>query len=114
MIDKIKNIYEYYKNPKYRIMKGVCINNRCVLFMGAYPIKPKDIAKSYKIHGYCDEDFYNKHYISFENQNYTYSKSNRLCTIWTFRQLIKWRRILPRHGFETLEHNRLTNKWNNI
>jgi len=103
LVSNIIKLYKYWMNPKYRIMKGVCIYYRCILFIGVTPIVPKDIKREYKIHGYCDEDFYKRHYISFKNQDYTYSKSNKLCTIWTFKQLIKWRRLLPKNGYKCLE-----------
>ena len=103
MISKIKDIYNYWKNPKYMVMKGVCIDDRCVLFIGAYPTCPhKYKDKEIKIQGYCDEA-YLKFLVEFKNQEFTYYKSNKLCTIWTFKELIKWRRLLPKEGYTVLE-----------
>lgn len=110
MISKVIKAFKYYKNPKYRVMKGGCINNRCVLFLGAYPSFPyKHRAKELKIHGYCDEDYYIKSLIEFKNQKYTYLKRNKLYIIWTFKDLIKWRRLLPKNNHIVLEKR--NNKW---
>jgi len=77
-------------------MKVLCYNNECILFIGAYPTYPNRYKnEQLKLYGYCDEDSL-KHLIEFENQDLTYLKSNKVCTIWTFRQLLKWRRLLPK------------------
>ena len=55
MIDKINKSYNYYKNPKYRIMQGIKIDNRAVMFLGANPIKPLDTSEQLKTFGYIDK-----------------------------------------------------------
>ena len=115
MLSKLKKIFDYYKNPKYRIMKGVRIDNRALLFLAACPITPRNLQEEYKIHGYCDEDFHRKHYISFKNQKFTYSKSNMLCVIWTFRNLLKWARLLKTNAGDYQKVLEYKNKdWVNI
>ena len=112
MVSKVIKAFKYYKNPKYRVMKGLCINSRCVLFIGAYPTFPyKGKREEIKTQGYYDEDFL-KSLVEFKNQKYTYYKSNKVITIWTFRQLLKWRRLLPREGHRILEKR--NNKWYKI
>jgi len=102
MIDKIKKLINYYLSPKYRIMKGIQIDNRAIMFIGAYPIEPRDTVEEIRIHGYVDDSF-QKLKISFKNQTATYYKSNQYKTIWTFRELLKWRRLLPRDDSRVLE-----------
>jgi len=111
LIDRIKKLYNYYKNPKYMIMKGIQINNRAIMFLGATPISPRDREEEMKTHGYIDES-YQKLKISFKNQKYTYYKSNVHKVIWTFKELIRWRRMLPKNDSRCLEYRNL--KWQNI
>lgn len=112
MFNKIKYIFNYLINPKYRIMKGMHIENRAIMFLGAYPIKPRDTKDELRIHGYIDES-YQKLKISFKNQKYTYYKSNKYKTIWTFRELLKWRRLLPKDDSVCLEKT-LLHGWSKI
>lgn len=106
-------LYKYWINPKYRIMNGIRIENRAIMFLGADPIEPLDTKTEMKIHGYVDEN-YQKSKISFKNQKYTYYKSNKYCTIWTFKQLIKWRRLLPKDDSRCLKQNTITRQWQTI
>ena len=110
MINIFKCI-EYYRNPKYRIMKGIQIQNRAIMFLGANPRPPKDKARLIETHGYVDDSIQSLK-ISFKNQNDTYWKSNMYCRIWTFKGLIKWARILPKNGNAVLELK--YGKWNKI
>ena len=108
MIDKIKKSYNYYKNPKYRIMQGIKIDNRAVMFLGANPIKPLDTSEQLKTFGYIDKEIQEMK-ISFKNQKFTYWKSKMYCRIWTFKQLIKWARLVGGKGSKVLEYK--NNKW---
>ena len=107
MIDFIGSIV----NPKYRIMKGIQIGNRSIFFIGAYPIPPRDTKTEIEIHGYIDKNAQSMK-ISFNNQPLTYWKSGIYRRIYTFKQLLRWRRLLPHTGSVVLEKR--FHKWDRI
>lgn len=82
IFEKLKPIFNNYTNPKYRIMKGIQIENRCIMYLGAHPIKPRDGQSKSTI------------YISFKNKKGIYLRSNTYKKIHTFKQLIRWVRLL--------------------
>ena len=84
-------------------MKGLQIENRAIMFLGARPITPRDTRDEIETHGYVDEG-YQKRKVSFKNQKATYWKSNMYCRIWTFKGLIKWARKLPGGESRCLEY----------
>jgi len=92
-------------------MKGIQIENRAIMFLGARPIPPKDRKREIETHGYVDEG-YQKLKISFENQKYTYWRSSRYKIIWTFKDLIRWRRMLPKDDSRCLE--KVKGQWQKI
>ena len=110
MLNKLINLYSYWKNPKYRLMKGIKIGNRSIMFIGANPIEPRDTTKELKIHGYIDEKHQNRK-ISFKNQTETYWKSNKVKAIWNFKELMYFRRIIGT-GYKCLEYRK--GKWRSI
>lgn len=108
LIDKIKNNMSYYKNPRYIIIKGVGNGNRRIFILGARPLTiSHQYYKMVEIHGYDTDDHLR---MSFQNQDdMTWFKSNKYKTIWTFKELIFWRRLLPNNGFKCLEYKK--GKW---
>lgn len=97
---------KYLHRPGYVIMKGACVDDRCLLFLGANAIYSKDD--------------YNNTLVSFSNRKQIYGDdryfyySNKIyIRIWTFRQLIKWRRLLGKSGERVLRKNAL-NKWERV
>ena len=114
MLTKIKKCIEYLINPKYVVMKGIQIDNRAIMFIGARPTAPYDKKREIEIHGYVSEDT-QKLKISFENQKYqTYWKSNKYKTIYTFRELMFWVRLVGANGYKTVQYNKLKFKWEKI
>ena len=111
LIKCIKHYLEYKSNPRYVIMQGIQIDNRAIMFLGARPCEPKDRRRELDIHGYVDESA-QRLKISFENQELTYWKSNRYKIIWTFKELMYWRRMLPNNNSKCLE--KTNGKWHTI
>lgn len=96
MVECIKKFINYYKKPKYIIMKGIQIQNRAILFIGV------------------DADFSREHEVKFSNHKQPYWRSNILKRIWTFKELLEWRRKLPENSSRCLAQNIITRKWENI
>jgi len=112
MIKWIIRLLKYVYNPRYVIMQGVRIDNRAIMLLGARPCEPKDTKDEMRIHGYIDKEA-QRLKISFENQDYTYWKSNRYKIIWTFKELIFWRKMLPSGNSKCLEKTPF-GKWHTI
>ena len=113
LILKIKKVILYYKNPKYVIIKGVSNGNRAIMVLGARPLKKShQVDKDIRTHGYATDIVLN-HTISYENQkDLSWYKSNIYLTIWSFKELLYWRRLLPNNGYKCLEYK--NGKWNKI
>ncbi len=86
-------LLRYYFRPRYVVMKGIQVENRAIMYIGANPKFKKD-------------DFGNT-VVSFSNCTSEYFASNIYCGIWTFKSLLKWRRLiggntkcLARHYFK--------------
>ena len=112
LLDKIRNALEYRKNPKYRIIMGIANENRSILSFCAYPIKPYWYNEHFTTYGYYKEDVL-ENCISFKNQpKLTWYKTQPTIVIWTFKDLLKWRRLLPKTGFKCLQ--KVDGVWNKI
>ena len=76
----IFDIIDYWLHPKYVVMRGVKIDNRMIMFIGAHPVFSKD-------------EYGNK-VVSFSNVNSAYYAKAIHKRIWTFGELRKWRRLI--------------------
>lgn len=113
IINRIRGILSYYKNPKYVVIQGITNNNRAVMSLGARPLEiPNIYYEEIRIQGYCDKSIQEDH-ISYQNQpGLSWHKSRIYVKIWSFKELMRWRRLLPSKGFRTLENIR--GKWYKI
>lgn len=68
----------YYKNPKYVVMKGCRVDNRQVMFIGSHPTV---IVNDYGVK-----------IIKFKNVKGDYYFNNIYKRVWTFKELLQWRR----------------------
>ena len=66
--------------PKYLVMRGVRVGNRMILFIGSHP-------------EYSRDEYGNK-VVRFSNRSGEYYQSNIYRKIRTFKQLIKWYRLI--------------------
>jgi len=74
-----------YFLPKYLIMKGIQIDNRTIMFIGAHP-------------KYAVDDYGNK-ILTFSNTDTTaYYASNIHARIYTLKGLRKWRKLIGRRN----------------
>jgi len=90
-------LIKYYFRPKYVVMKGVQIENRAIMYIGAHPEFKKDD------HG--------NSVVNFKNCKHEYYASNIYLRIWTFKSLLKWRRLTGR-GTRVLSKNCF--KWQRV
>jgi len=84
MINKILQIIQYYKFPKYYINKGVSIN-RTYFSLLKHAKQHPEFSWAYSVIK-CYNDGWKR------NDDYGYDKSNVYMRIWTFKGLIKARR----------------------
>lgn len=73
-------LIKYYFRPRYVVMKGLQIDNRRVMFIGA-------------VQAFSKDDYGNS-VMNFKNSPHRYYADKIYKRIWTFRQLMKWRRLL--------------------
>ena len=99
-------LLRYFHKPRYVIMKGICVEDRCLLYLG--------------VNAEYSKDDYNNTLVSFSNRKQIYGGeryfyySNRLYKrIWTFKQLIRWRRLLGKSGEAVLRKTKL-NGWEKL
>lgn len=111
--NRIRAILSYYKNPRYVVIQGVTNGNRAVMSLGARPLEvPNIYYEEIRIHGYCDKTVL-ENCISYQNQpNMSWYKSRIYTRVWSFKELMRWRRLLPSKGFRTLE--KIGGKWYRI
>ena len=74
------DLIDYWLHPKYVVMRGIKIENRMIMYIGANPVYSKD-------------DHGNKT-VSFSNCDFNYYATNIYKRIWTLKELIKWRRLI--------------------
>ena len=113
IFNKLAKAIEYYKNPRYVIIKGVTNDNRAIMSLCARPVYPPHIyQESITIYGYCCDSVLDS-YVSYKNQKkLSWHKDKVYKKIWTFKELRKWRKMLPPTGFRCLE--KINIKWKNI
>lgn len=70
----------YYFRPKYVVMKGLQIENRAIMFIGAHP-------------KWASDDYGNA-VVRFKNCKYEYCRGKVYRRIWTMRGLRKWRKLV--------------------
>tara|TARA_R110002012_G_scaffold275534_1_gene462172 strand:- start:1 stop:291 length:291 start_codon:yes stop_codon:yes gene_type:complete len=70
-------------------MRGVRIGNRAIMFIGTQPRFIKDA--------------YGNIGVGFKNQDNEFYASNIYKRIWTFKQLIKWRRLIGKNNYAILD-----------
>lgn len=80
MLNDLLCFFRYYRNPRYVVMKGLSIENRALMFVGANPTFKKDE--------------YGSSVVTFTNHDLEYYPSNIYKRIWTFKELMRWRRLL--------------------
>ena len=80
-------------------MKGIQIDNRAIMFLGI----DTELGK---------EKYYGSSILKFSNMTSKYYPSNIHKRIYTFKQLLKWRRLLNRTNSECLEYRNF--KWQKI
>jgi len=85
--------------PKYVIMKGIQIDNRAIMFLGINTKLTK-------------EKLYNHNVLEFSNHSSQYYTSNIYKRIYTFKQLLKWYRLLGKKDSKCLEYKSF--KWQHI
>jgi len=76
----IFDFIDYWLHPKYVVMRGVKIENRMIMFIGANPVFFETLSGD-KI-------------LRFSNNRSAFYKGNIYKRIWTYRELIKWRRLI--------------------
>ncbi len=76
----IFDIIDYLLHPKYVVMRGIKIENRMIMFIGSHPVFSETLSGD-KI-------------LRFSNNNAVFYKKNIYKRIWTYRELIKWRRLI--------------------
>ena len=74
------DIIDYWLHPKYVVMRGIKIEKRMIMFIGAHPV--------------CAETLSGDKILRFSNNDATFYKDNIYKRIWTYRDLIKWRRLI--------------------
>jgi hypothetical protein len=82
-------LIRYYFRPRYVVMKGLQIDNRAFMFIGARATFLKDE--------------YGNSIMSFSNNEHQYYTDRIYKRIWTFKQLMKWRRLLGKE-MKVVEH----------
>jgi len=90
----ITDLIDYYIHPKYVVMRGIEIDNRAIMFLGANPVFTKD-------------EYGNK-VMRFSNCKYEYYKDRIHTRIWSFKGLINWRRMV---GSDTKFLQKVSGKW---
>ena len=71
---------DYYRKPKYVVMKGISVGNRSIMYIGANP--------TFRV------DDYGNRVVTFSNCKHEYYASNIYRRVWTKKALIKWRRLI--------------------
>jgi hypothetical protein len=79
------------------VMKGLQMGNRAIMYIGAHPEFKKDD--------------YGNSVVSFKNCKNEYYSSNIYRRIWTFKQLLRWRRLV---GVDTKCLARSYFKWRRV
>jgi len=83
----IADLIDYWFHPKYVIMRGVQMDDRAIMFIGANPV-------------ITTSDCGNK-MVAFSNHDNQYYMSAMYKRIWTFKELLKVRRLVGK-GFKCL------------
>lgn len=78
------NFLKYYLKPRYVIMKGISIEDRAIMFIGAHPKFEKNNI--------------GQRLVTFKNRRNKYYASNIYKRIWTLKSLIKWRRLIGKNN----------------
>jgi len=76
----IFDLIDYWLHPKYVVMRGIKIENRMIMFIGSNPVFSETLSGD-KI-------------LRFSNNSAAFYKDNIYKRIWTYRELIKWRRLI--------------------
>lgn len=106
MFKCIKKLINYYKYPKYVVMRGIKIDDRALYFLGKNAVQSLEYAGAWSL--VTNDQTGNRNWL----RTYEYFKSNKYKRIWTMKQLRGVRRKLGkncravlRDGLKPLEVN---------
>ena len=90
IIENIKTYLEYRKYPKYFVNRGVCVYDRCYFSLYKNPQQHPEYDWCYSVESLC---MFDAKVRWIRNNKFGYPKDNLYKRIWTFKELIRIRRL---------------------